>query len=265
MRWGRIEKCVVVEGRIVNTQFKGVRFGPGNSLVATRFEHCGFSGASFSGSDLTGAIFQHCDLRGTSFEGARIDDVSFMDVSVSRESSLGPVLGARGTRFHDELGDKGTPNPQSDQRVLALFREARNRVELTRISPILARTSYLLTNGGVDPGRLFAWTIGVWFIFGLAYAGFTLPEPLEDTFLGRLLTDLAPTFVVDGVEMPLKERGLVTPWFLSAATLATYGLGNIYPAPEDLAGMGLVTLEAFLGCLFLAALVSLLFRAVNGR
>jgi uncharacterized protein YjbI with pentapeptide repeats len=207
---------------------------------------------------LPGADLSYAVIRGTDLRNADLRNAILANVRMSFEHPFG-MLSPR--RRWTKLGGREQTgralDPKTDLDVRDVVARATAAALFQARHPVLGYLIYVLTNYGRSATRLLIWVIGVWLLFGAIYCGAPLPESLNDTRMGNVLVDIAPSFVrTNGGSSVFPTK--FTPFYFSAVTLTTVGYGDITPAPGSLSAQVLVVCEALSGFVFLGAFVSLL-------
>lgn len=237
----------------------------GMSLI----ERSDFTGAHIVASDLrgislAGSNFTDADLSGTNLEDTDLRGCLLKRIIIRKEHALGFVGRSRVTKFGGEYQNTHLLHEDSDNEARRFVASETGRLVLCKAHPGLAALWYYLANYGRSPARLLFWVLVVWGLFGILYARYPVPRSLEGTVVEHVLVGCAP-MLRDSRGQPARFETWFAPFYFSAATLTTLGYGDFTPALDDWCAQVYVSIEAFMGYVFLGVFVSLLLQNVLPR
>jgi hypothetical protein len=223
------------------------------NLEWTNLYHADLSEASMEKVDLG-----HADIRGANFEDCVLLEADLGYVDHTEEPWFGFLVPKRHrtwTRFGGEYQSASEHGIKAGQTLMRHLSGENLRWAFSQQHPLLGQVWYLLANYGRSPARLLFWMSTVWLLFGFLYAGYPLPLVLHDRWLGQVLCWPCPK--IDW-KTPLNSPFDFRPYYASAATMTSFGFGDIVSDIVDWKAQTYVCIESLLGYLMLAMFVTVL-------
>jgi len=234
------------------------------------FKHAILIQADLSGADIRGADFEGADLMLANFRDANAGNTSFRYAYVNQTNIKGADLSTAdfdgacviriefdrrakyfGIRVNNCYGNPRFKRFAQDQDFIEEFRKcSRWR--------FLYWPWLILMDCGRSFGLWITWSLFFAILFGVAYAGYAIPNQLAwlPNGLRELLYDITP-------QLKGCERTPFTPYYFSIVTFTTLGFGDVVPL--NLAGEIWVTIEVVFGYIMLGGLISILANKIARR
>lgn len=256
-----------------------------SKLYGANFTDCKLLGTNFQGAHLMDADLSSSNANGADFRnafllGARVENSSLFSVKYNRWAIY------RGIRLSGSYGSQLFLRFAHDQSFIEEFRGQASARPLIKVSgkthflrqcfahvktfPSIRKQNpkmyiswlaYFFWSAMSDCGRSFSlwfmWSLLFAIIFGVAYAGYPVPDWIPEP-LAHFLIEIAPSIDTQG-----RDATAFTPYYFSFVTFTTLGFGDVLPL--NLAGEIWLTFEVVLGYVMLGGLISIFATKVSRR